>query len=297
MRNTEKAMKAYQDYIESLGDLVNDDNIDEYTQKFIQEYNQRIHQQLEGNLDYSDEEKAYDLYEEAMDAMTEKESKKLFKQALQLKPDFLDAKIQLVLFHEDIHKRIKELEKLEKEERKRLEKEGYFKDDIGHFYGILDTRPYIRLLNSIASHYQLMGAYKKAMEIYEHMITLNEHDNTGARYSLMGIYATLEEKEKMEKLVKEYPEDSIPFHLFQSVLDFKTLNYTKAKKHIRAIQSEVPEFEELFNGELDAQDFMSYTPNDYYSPYSLEEILLYMSEFVSLFTNDYYIDFIIDNLQ
>lgn len=216
-------------------------------------------------MDYSDEEKAYNLYEEAMDAMSEKESKKLFKQALQLKPDFPDAKIQLVLFPEDIHKRIKELEK--------LEKEGYFKNDIGHFYGILDTRPYIRLLHNIVSHYQIMGAYKKAMEIYEYMMTLNEHDNTGARYSLMGIYATLEEKEKMEKLVKEYQEDSIPFHLFQSILDFKTLDYTKARKHIRAIQSEVPEFEELFDEELDVEDLMSYTPSDYY------------------------IDFIIDNLQ
>lgn len=37
------------------------------------------------------------------------------------------------------------------------------------------------------------------------MMELNENDNLGARYFLMGIYAILEEKEAMEQLLEKYP--------------------------------------------------------------------------------------------
>lgn len=297
MNKTENAMRAFHKYIESLGDQVNEDNIDEYTQKFIQEYNQSILEKREGKQDYTDEEKAYNLFDEAMESPSEKQSKKLLKQALQLKPDFLDAKIELAILQPDIYKQIKELEKLESVEKERLVKEGCFLHNIGSFYGILDTRPYIRLLYTIASLYQQMGAYRKAMDIYETIITLNTNDNTGSRFSLMGIYASLEEQEKIEELFNKYPEDNVPFHLFQSVFAFKICDYTKARRHIRKVQSFVPTFKKLINGTLKEKELDFDSPAGYYSPYSLEEVLMYMNEFEDLFTNDYYIDFIKKTLK
>lgn len=295
MNKTENAMRAFHKYIESLGDQVNEDNIQEYTQKFIQEYNQSILEKREGKQEYTDEEKAYNLFDEAMESPSEKQTKKLLKQALQLKPDFLDAKIELAILQPNIFKRIKELEKLESEEKERLVKEGYFLHDIGSFYGLLETRPYIRLLYSMASLYQQIGAYRKAMDIYETIITLNTNDNTGSRFSLMGIYTSLEEQEKIEELFNKYPEDNIPYHLFQSVFAFKICDYTRSRRHIRKVQSYVPTFRELINGTLKEEELDFDTPDGYYSPYSLEEILMYMNEFENLFTNDYFIDFIKKN--
>lgn len=42
MRKTEKAMKAFQDYIDNLGDKVTEDNINEYAQEFMKQYNENL---------------------------------------------------------------------------------------------------------------------------------------------------------------------------------------------------------------------------------------------------------------
>lgn len=292
MRKTEKAMKAYHDYIEELGDKVTKDNIEEYTRKFMEEYNKNILLQREGKLELTDEEKAYDLYEQAMESYNPSEIRKLLKQALRLYPNFTDAKIELTFLIEDEFKRLKEFEKLEKLEKEYLENEGYFtEDNISHFYGILETRPYIRLVYSIASLYQEMGSYRKAIELYENIIELNENDNMGARYSLMGLYAMLEEPEKMYAIIKRYPEDSIPTHLFQFVLAYKQLDYTKARKHLRAIQSCVPDFKYFINGQLDEEDIEREKIPGAYQPYSLEEIIMYMSEFKTMFITESILNF------
>lgn len=292
MRKTEKAMKAYHDYIEELGDKVTKDNIEEYTRKFMEEYNKNILLQREGKLELTDEEKAYDLYEQAMESYNPSEIRKLLKQALRLYPNFTDAKIELTFLIEDEFKRLKEFEKLEKLEKEYLENEGYFtEDNISHFYGILETRPYIRLVYSIASLYQEMGSYRKAIELYENIIELNENDNMGARYSLMGLYAMLEEPEKMYAIIKRYPEDSIPTHLFQFVLAYKQLDYTKARKHLRAIQSRVPDFKYFINGQLDEEDIEREKIPGTYRPYSLEEIIMYMSEFKTMFITESILNF------
>lgn len=292
MRKTEKAMKAFHDYIEELGDKVTKDNIEEYTRKFMEEYNKNILLQREGKLELTDEEKAYDLYEQAMESYNPSEIRKLLKQALRLYPNFTDAKIELTFLIEDEFKRLKEFEKLEKLEKEYLENEGYFtEDNISHFYGILETRPYIRLVYSIASLYQEMGSYRKAIELYENIIELNKNDNMGARYSLMGLYAMLEEPEKMFAIIKRYPEDSIPTHLFQFVLAYKQLDYTKARKHLRSIQSRVPDFKYFINGQLDEEDIEREEIPGTYRPYSLEEIIMYMSEFKTIFITESILNF------
>ena len=293
MRKTEKAMKAFQDYIDNLGDKVTEDNINEYAQEFMKQYNENLKLKNEGKLDLSNEDKAYDLYDRAMETYNDSEARRLLKQAIKLKPNFTDAKIELTCFLDDEFKRIRELEKLEKEEREYLESDEYFKEEnISHFYGILETRPYIRLLYIIASHYQQIGSYRKAIELYENIIYLNDNDNMGVRYSLMGLYAMLEECEKMEEIINHYPEDSIPTHLFQFVLAYKQMNYTKARRHLKAIQMKVPDFKKLVKGQLDEDDVETHFIEGYYNPFTLEEIVMYMTEFETIFVNESLIHFI-----
>lgn len=293
MRKTEKAMKAFQDYIDNLGDKVTEDNINEYAQEFMKQYNENLKLKNEGKLVLSNEDKAYDLYDRAMETYNDSEARRLLKQAIKLKPNFTDAKIELTCFLDDEFKRIRELEKLEKEEREYLESEEYFKEEnISHFYGILETRPYIRLLYIIASHYQQIGSYRKAIELYENIIYLNDNDNMGVRYSLMGLYAMLEECEKMEEIINHYPEDSIPTHLFQFVLAYKQVDYTKARRHLKAIQMKVPDFKKLVKGQLDEDDVETHFIEGYYSPFTLEEIVIYMTEFETIFVNESLVHFI-----
>lgn len=79
MRKTEKAMRAFQDYIDNLGDKVTEDNINEYAQEFMEQYNENLKLKNEGKLDLSNENKAYDLYERAMETYDNSEAKRLLK--------------------------------------------------------------------------------------------------------------------------------------------------------------------------------------------------------------------------
>ena len=298
MKDAERAMKELQKYIEDLGDKVNDDNIDDYTQQFIREYNRKVTLERMGHLEKSDEDKANDLYEEALETYNPTRAKKLLKNALQLYPDFLDAKVELASYTRDTQKRFKEYDKLANEEKNNLEKQGFFsKDSIGYFYGILETRPYIRLLFRTATEYREMGAFRKAMAVYEKIIELNENDNTGSRFELMGIYATLEETEKMDAIIKKYPGDTVPGLLFQYVLAYKTLDFINAKKYIKKLYKFVPKIKDLLLDRIDLEEFVSGILPGYYSPYSLEEVMMYMNAFEHLFMDDEMLDFIVKTIR
>ena len=107
-------------------------------------------------------------------------------------------------------------------EKDRLEEEGYFeKDNIGHFYGIFETRPYIRGLYRKADYLIADGKAKQARDVCLEILRLNNNDNTGARYLLMAIYAYLEDEKEMLKLYKKYPEEALEMLFPQFALYYK----------------------------------------------------------------------------
>ena len=121
----------------------NVENIDEANEKlqeFIKMYNNGEIEYENTPLDY-----AYEILEEAQNAKTEKEAIKLAKKAYEKSRECFDA----ILFQCDLEengiKRMKLLDDGLEFEKSRLTKEKYFdKENIGHFYGIFETRPYIR---------------------------------------------------------------------------------------------------------------------------------------------------------
>ena len=91
----------------------------EKLQEFIKMYNN-------GEIEYKNTplDEAYEILEEAQYAKNEKEAIKLAKKAYKKSSDCFD----VILFQCDLE-----------------ENEKYFdKENIGHFYGIFETRPYIR---------------------------------------------------------------------------------------------------------------------------------------------------------
>ncbi|KAJ3505760.1 hypothetical protein NMY22_g17468 [Coprinellus aureogranulatus] len=55
---------------------------------------------------------------------------------------------------------------------------------VGHFWGILETRPYMRALSALGRMYFETGKYTKSTAIYIEMLRLNPGDNQSARTSL-----------------------------------------------------------------------------------------------------------------
>jgi tetratricopeptide (TPR) repeat protein len=61
-----------------------------------------------------------------------------------------------------------------------------FKEYDGHFWGFLETRPYMRARHGLALALLKLGEEEEAMKHFRAMLKLNPGDNQGIRYLLLG---------------------------------------------------------------------------------------------------------------
>jgi tetratricopeptide (TPR) repeat protein len=62
-----------------------------------------------------------------------------------------------------------------------------FKEDVGHFWGILETRPYMRARAGLAECLWRLGEEEQALDHYQEMLRLNPNDNQGVRDLLLSV--------------------------------------------------------------------------------------------------------------
>ena len=128
-------------------------------------------------------EQAQDLMYEAWDAVG-KSRVTLARKALALSQDCADA---YVLLAEETASSLEELEALYEQGVQAGERAlgpEAFEEDVGHFWGILQTRPYMRARLGLAQCLWLLGRREEAIGHYVGMLRLNPNDNQGIRYVL-----------------------------------------------------------------------------------------------------------------
>ncbi len=267
-------------------DAKNEKELNEKLQEFIQKYNA-------GEIDYENLalDDAYELLEKAENAKSKAQAIKYAKEAYDICPDCFDAILFQAHLEDNPLKRWKLLNEGLEFEKERLEDEKYFeKDNIGQFYGIFETRPYIRGLYEKANYLILDGKIKQAGDICKEILKLNENDNTGARYLLMAIYAFLEEENAMLKLYKKYPEEDLEMLFPLFILYYKQGNDKKAKEYLNKINKANPDFIKFFKGTMKKNKNV---PEGYYSKGDSSEVIMYFREYYFLVdtmpTIDYYI--------
>ncbi len=269
-------------------DIESEEELNEAFGKFIEQYNA-------GEIEYENTplDEAYELLEEAENAKTMKEAKRLAKKAFETSDACFDAKLFLADIEENSLKSNKILDEGLEFEKKRLEKEGYFdKENIGRFYGIFETRPYIRGLYTKASNLCNDGKYKRAIEVCKEILKLNENDNTGSRYLLMALYAIIEDEKFMLDLYKKYKENNLEMLFPMFVLYYKKEDDVKARKYLDMINKGNKHFIKFFKGNMKLEeDIMP----GYYSRGNASEVFMYMREYFFLICtlcniNDYIIE-------
>ena len=272
----------------------NVENIDEANEKlqeFIKMYNNREIEYENTPLD-----DAYEILEEAQNAKDEKEAIKLAKKAYEKSKECFDA----ILFQCDLEengiRRMKLLDDGLEFEKNRLTKEKYFdKENIGHFYGIFETRPYIRGLVIKAEYLLEEGKISQAENVCREVLRLNENDNMGARYLLMAIYATLEKENDMQKLYKKYPEEDLEMMFPLFALYYKLGNDKKAKKYLNRVDKCNSNFVKFFNGTIKESKNVS---SGYYSRGDSSEIFMYLNRYdYLLITMPKLHEYVIENLM
>jgi tetratricopeptide (TPR) repeat protein len=84
-----------------------------------------------------------------------------------------------------------------------------FEEDVGLFWGLLETRPYMRARFGLASALWKRGVRDEAIEHLRDMLRLNPGDNQGVRYILAAFLVEAERDADLAALLQEYPEDGM----------------------------------------------------------------------------------------
>ena len=142
---------------------------------------------------------------DAWEAATADDALDLIHEAIDLDPRNVDAWLMLMSCCEYASdERIEFLRKLVDMGAENLGKK--IMKEKGHFWGMLETRPYMRARAEIAGAYGEAGRLDDAVAEYEGMLELNPNDNQGNRYCLMGLYLRLDRLEAVHGLFEKYDE-------------------------------------------------------------------------------------------
>jgi tetratricopeptide (TPR) repeat protein len=97
-----------------------------------------------------------------------------------------------------------------------------FKEDVGYFWGLLETRPYMRARAGLAQSLWEAGQREKAVVHYWDLLRLNPNDNQGIRDLLMPCLIELGRHEDAEKLFKQFEQDGMASWMYsRALLDFR----------------------------------------------------------------------------
>ena len=108
-----------------------------------------------------------------------------------------------------------------------------FTNDKGHFWGLPETRPYMRARFGLASALHKSGSVREAAEHYKAMLDLNPNDNQGVRYMLLEALLLLGEHQDAATLLKEYDEECAFMLYPKALLEFVKNGDSKAARKAR----------------------------------------------------------------
>jgi tetratricopeptide (TPR) repeat protein len=163
-------------------------------------------------------ERAQDLIYEAFETESPRKRVQLAKKALKVSPDCADAYVLLAEEDAGSLEEARELYQKGVEAGERALGRETFEEEAGHFWGILETRPYMRARQGLAVCLWELGEREEAIEHYREMLDLNPGDNQGIRYDLAGWLLDEEMDEELGELLERYEEDASAFWVYTRAL-------------------------------------------------------------------------------
>ncbi len=160
-----------------------------------------------GGAATDDVEAAQEIMWDAWDAGTRKRRIALANKALAISPLCADAYV--LLAQEAAHKPHEAVDFYRKGVEAGEEALGQrpFREDVGDFWLIIETRPYMRARQGLAMAQWKLGQREEAVTHYRDMLRLNPNDNQGIRYILLDCLLELGLDDDAAKLLKRYKDD------------------------------------------------------------------------------------------
>lgn len=155
----------------------------------------------------SPQDLAQSLMAEAWELPTRTRRINMAKRALEVYPDCADA--YLLLAREQGTSLAKAAALYEKalQAAQRTLGPAAFEDYAGGFWGMLETRPYMRARASLAECLWELGDRDAAIEHYQALLELNPNDDQGLRYILADFLLAEGRDAELEQLLKRFPHD------------------------------------------------------------------------------------------
>lgn len=167
-------------------------------------------------------DEAQEIMYDAWEAPTRQRAVALAKKALTISADCADA---YNLLAEETAKSLEEAIDLYRkgvEAGERALGKKTFKEDVGYFWGLLETRPYMRARAGLAQGLWEAGQREEAVNHYWDMLRLNPNDNQGIRDLLMPCLIELGRDKDAERLFEQHKEDGMAVWLYsRALLDFR----------------------------------------------------------------------------
>lgn len=133
----------------------------------------------------------------------------LAKRALHTSPNCADAHVLLAEEEAQAPRQVLEHYQAGVDAGRRALGEEFFADpdNIGYYWGILKTRPFMRALEGLATTQWEMGQREEAERNYRELLRLNPGDNQGIRYLLLNLLMEMGRDEQARALLSEYEDD------------------------------------------------------------------------------------------
>jgi hypothetical protein len=184
-----------------------------------------------------DEERARDLVYDAYQS-DGKQRYKLAEEAVRLNPNCVDAYVILAEKTKSLEEAILLYEKGIQAGERELGK-AFFKENKGYFWGLIETRPFMRAKLHYAEALSLLGKTTEATQQYEELLELNPMDNQGVRYSLFVVYVDAGDYKKASALLQQYEEDTAQDSYNKLLLELHEHGFTaKAVKLLKEAKKE-----------------------------------------------------------
>ena len=273
-RETEKILKELQQFLALHGDEATDEeSVDRLTNQFLAEYGGYPKSHKNVNPETAD-----DYLELAEQASSKRKCLEYLRKAVELDPANVDAQLQLIVhtLEDKPDEQLLALQNLMAAAAKPLEQEGCFKKDMGDFWTLLETRPYMRVRNACVDALISCGMIRRAIDEGEELLTLCENDNLGVRYQLMHLYAYMEDELHALALHKRYDSyEETQMLLPLAVLYYKLNQFDRAKDYVKrlaVVNKDTKKFFRAAAGNNLDQYLVNMDPYGY-RPFTMDELL------------------------
>ena len=150
-------------------------------------------------------DEAQDLIFEAWETESKRKRVRLARQALEISPDCADA---YVILAEDTARHPSQAADLYRQgvaAGERALGPDVFEKSAGHFWGMLETRPYMRARFGLAESLWALGQGSEAVQHLSDMLRLNPQDNQGIRYVLLNWLLETDDDAQARRLAGSIP--------------------------------------------------------------------------------------------